>query len=250
MSVRLSIQARLLIVSLAIFTTSACNGSEDAARAVAISCPPGMTPAAKQSICVHGLCGNGIVDEQEACDDGNIIAGDGCSQDCRSTESCGNGTVDLAVGEVCDDGNTAPDDRCCSDCRSCPELAVLHADELEAPTEVLLETDPEPCPPAPHGAASAQAATAQEDPELAQASMPRPHAHTSTPPRRPTAPITLAAGRLAEQRHLRMGEELAVAQRTIAELEQRNGALQQSLENALRELTEAQQRLLRGIALR
>lgn len=249
MSVRLSIQARLLIVSLAIITTSACKGSDDTARAVAITCPPGMSPAAKQGICVHGLCGNGIVDENETCDDGNVVAGDGCSQDCRSTESCGNGTVDLAVGEVCDDGNTAPDDRCCSDCRSCPELAVLHADELEAPAEVLVETEPKPCPPAPHGADGTQAATAQ-DPESARASTPRSHADTSTSPIRPTAPITLAAGRLAEQRHLRMGEELAVAQRTIAELEQRNAVLQQSLENARLELTEAQQRLLRGIALR
>jgi cysteine-rich repeat protein len=247
MSVKLSIQARLLLVSLAIFTTSACNGSEDAARAVAISCPPGMTPAAKQSICVHGLCGNGIVDEQEACDDGNIIAGDGCSQDCRSTESCGNGTVDLAVGEVCDDGNTAPDDRCCSDCRSCPELAVLHTDELATPAAVQVETGPEPCPPAPPGPGGTQTATARKGPEPAQTSSPRLHAHTSI---RATSPPPLPLGRLAEQRHLRMGEELAAARRTIAELEQRNSALHQSLEGALRALTEAQQRLVRGITLR
>ena len=34
------------------------------------------------------------------------VSGDGCSADCKSTETCGNGIVDT-VGEVCDDGNTS-----------------------------------------------------------------------------------------------------------------------------------------------
>jgi predicted nuclease of restriction endonuclease-like RecB superfamily len=46
-----------------------------------------------------------------------------------------------------------------------------------------------------------------------------------------------------------MGEELALARSMITALEQSNAALRQSLEDALRELTEAQQRLVRGIAL-
>ncbi len=77
------------------------------------ACPPGLTAAAAQGICILDDCGNGIKDEGEACDDGNLISGDGCSSDCRSTEVCGNGIVDHSVGEVCD-GN-----RCCDDCRSC-----------------------------------------------------------------------------------------------------------------------------------
>ncbi len=65
-------------------------------------------------------CGNGIVDAAagEACDDGNTTAGDGCSADCRSNETCGNGIVDAAAGETCDDGNTTPQDGCSADCRS------------------------------------------------------------------------------------------------------------------------------------
>ena len=41
-------------------------------------------------------CGKGIVDSQlkEVCDDGNAVVGDGCSYECRSDETCGNGYVD------------------------------------------------------------------------------------------------------------------------------------------------------------
>jgi len=52
-------------------------------------------------------CGNGEVDVDlgEVCDDGNQVSGDGCSADCRSDETCGNGYVDFVVGERCDAGN-------------------------------------------------------------------------------------------------------------------------------------------------
>lgn len=65
-------------------------------------------------------CGNGILDTAagELCDDGNIHAGDGCSANCKSLEVCGNGLVDSSVGEVCDDGNTVGGDGCSADCKS------------------------------------------------------------------------------------------------------------------------------------
>ena len=47
-------------------------------------------------------CGDGISDEGEQCDDGNLISGDGCSSICH-TEFCGNNIVD--VGEECDFGS-------------------------------------------------------------------------------------------------------------------------------------------------
>ncbi|WP_428269773.1 DUF4215 domain-containing protein, partial [Haliangium sp.] len=62
-------------------------------------------------------CGNGVIDDGEACDDGNISSGDGCSRDCGSDESCGNGILDLPAGEVCDDGNQVSGDGCSGDCR-------------------------------------------------------------------------------------------------------------------------------------
>lgn len=60
------------------------------------------------------MCGDGLVDSEEQCDDGNILGGDGCSDSCH-LESCGNGVVD--VGEVCDDANQDQDDGCTASCQ-------------------------------------------------------------------------------------------------------------------------------------
>src|SRR5207237_2943884 len=40
--------------------------------------------------CQLPRCGANIRDTGEVCDDGNTTAGDGCSADCRSLETCGN----------------------------------------------------------------------------------------------------------------------------------------------------------------
>ncbi len=63
-------------------------------------------------------CGNGLLEANEVCDDGNTADGDGCSADCLSNESCGNGFLDAAVGEQCDDGNAISGDGCSADCLS------------------------------------------------------------------------------------------------------------------------------------
>src|ERR1041384_5039512 len=60
------------------------------------------------------ICGNGVLEYGEACDDGNNEAGDGCSPAC-AIESCGNGELD--PGEQCDDGNLVPGDGCNSQCQ-------------------------------------------------------------------------------------------------------------------------------------
>ena len=65
-----------------------------------------------------GVCGDGAVDDDEVCDDGNTTSGDGCSALCDSTEPCGDGIVTVALGEVCDDGNHVAGDGCSPDCRS------------------------------------------------------------------------------------------------------------------------------------
>jgi cysteine-rich repeat protein len=57
-------------------------------------------------------CGNSKLELDEGCDDGNSVDGDGCSADCKSNETCGNGIVDTAVGEICDDGNMVDGDAC------------------------------------------------------------------------------------------------------------------------------------------
>jgi cysteine-rich repeat protein len=60
------------------------------------------------------VCGDGVVDAGEQCDDGNGVDGDGCDSNCTPT-GCGNGVV--SAGEDCDDGNTADGDGCPSTCR-------------------------------------------------------------------------------------------------------------------------------------
>jgi cysteine-rich repeat protein len=67
--------------------------------------------------CLTVSCGNGIMDSGEVCDDGNRFSGDGCSFDCESEETCGNGVVDFVVGEQCDDGNLVGNDGCEADCK-------------------------------------------------------------------------------------------------------------------------------------
>jgi|GEM_PF-254990 len=72
-------------------------------------------------------CGNGLVEGQEECDDGNRVDDDACSNRCIRSQAavCGNGVVE--VGEACDDGNTANGDGCQNDCtRTPPDQEVLH----------------------------------------------------------------------------------------------------------------------------
>ncbi|HZP43808.1 MAG TPA: M12 family metallo-peptidase, partial [Candidatus Binatia bacterium] len=66
----------------------------------------------RQCLKVLSTCGDGVVEGDEECDDGNMVGGDGCSADCRL---CGNGLLD--AGEECDDGNESYDDGCTPSCR-------------------------------------------------------------------------------------------------------------------------------------
>ena len=81
----------------------------------------------KQSENILGVCGDGIVDAGEQCDDGNITNGDGCSATCTiqagftctgspsvCTTICGDGIV--GGSEQCDDGNAVNGDGCSASC--------------------------------------------------------------------------------------------------------------------------------------
>jgi len=60
-------------------------------------------------------CGDGVQDEGEECDDGNVNADDGCSASCMNEVLCGNEMVD--PGEQCDDGgNNGPNKACLANC--------------------------------------------------------------------------------------------------------------------------------------
>jgi cysteine-rich repeat protein len=59
------------------------------------------------------VCGNGVRQAGEACDDGNQIDEDGCTNAC-TLPTCGDGIAQ--AGEECDDGNASDDDRCTKKC--------------------------------------------------------------------------------------------------------------------------------------
>lgn len=63
------------------------------------------------------VCGNNLIETGETCDDGNIISGDGCNNNCQTeviTPICGNGMIEN--GESCDDGNIIAQDGCSETC--------------------------------------------------------------------------------------------------------------------------------------
>lgn len=83
-------------------------------------CPPSPSPTPSSP----DLCGNGKLDGNEACDDGNKNSGDGCSSACLievAKPVCGNRAIE--VGEECDDGNQENDDGCSANCKIEQDLA-------------------------------------------------------------------------------------------------------------------------------
>ncbi len=68
------------------------------------------------SLCISARCGDGYLRAGvEECDDGNAYDDDACTNACVSGSGCGNGHVD--PGEACDDGNTSNDDACLDSCK-------------------------------------------------------------------------------------------------------------------------------------
>jgi len=83
------------------------------------------------------VCGNGALEGDEACDDGDTEDGDGCSADCATVDpdfvcvvpgeacvrvvTCGNARIE--GDETCDDRNTEAGDGCDADCRREPGWA-------------------------------------------------------------------------------------------------------------------------------
>jgi cysteine-rich repeat protein len=76
--------------------------------------------------CHSIVCGDGVQAASEACDDGNLVAGDGCSATCLlEPVVCGDGIK--APSEQCDDGNTVGGDACNADCTLPSACAVCTA---------------------------------------------------------------------------------------------------------------------------
>jgi cysteine-rich repeat protein len=76
------------------------------------------------------ICGDGVREGTEECDDANAIDDDECANDCMLNGVCGDGTTD--PGEECDDGNTVDDDACSNDCNITPICGdnLINGDDL------------------------------------------------------------------------------------------------------------------------
>lgn len=105
--------------------SSARGGSAGTISLCTIDCPDagGLPPV--------GTCGDGILTDDEACDDANTLDGDGCAANCYSVEPgfscsppgvpchvialCGDGFI--SSNEMCDDENTTDGDGCSHRCQ-------------------------------------------------------------------------------------------------------------------------------------
>jgi len=77
------------------------------------------------------VCGNGVKEEGEYCDDGNQIDTDACLNSCRNA-GCGDGIV-WEEEEECDDGNRINNDTCSNECTmpQCGDGIVQEGEECD-----------------------------------------------------------------------------------------------------------------------
>src|SRR5262252_4793788 len=85
--------------------------------------PPTPPNPSQPAVCHKTVCGDGNREGTEACDDHNMIDGDGCSSSCTLEPDCSSGTCASKCGdgvklppEACDDGNTTDGDGCSGAC--------------------------------------------------------------------------------------------------------------------------------------
>ena len=99
-----------------------------------------LTYAKVSAVPIADICGNGLLEGTEQCDDGNLLSGDGCSAICEievPVSICGNAVIE--AGEACDDGNTVTETCvygetactvCDATCQSVPGVIPYCGDNL------------------------------------------------------------------------------------------------------------------------
>ncbi len=104
--------------------------------------PPAVANPGQPAKCHRTVCGDGKKEGAEACDDTNLIDGDGCAATCTFEPDCSTGTCVSKCGdgmklppEVCDDGNTRDGDGCTRACTS--EIGFMCGDSSMNPPAQL-----------------------------------------------------------------------------------------------------------------
>ena len=104
--------------------------------------PPATPTPGTPARCHRTACGDGFREGLEACDDSNLIDGDGCGGICALEPDCSSGTCASKCGdgvklapETCDDGNTAGGDGCSPTCEI--EKGWSCVDVVPAPSAAL-----------------------------------------------------------------------------------------------------------------
>ncbi len=117
------------VITLQQCTNAPINTGGTTFPAVGVATTPSSLPSACGGVptlpfyvtlpaCTCGLpllCGNGLVDPGEQCDDGNANNNDTCKNNC-TLNICGDGVLNPAT-EQCDDGNQINDDGCTNACK-------------------------------------------------------------------------------------------------------------------------------------
>jgi cysteine-rich repeat protein len=115
-------QALANVVSLCASGSAVCGDGVLAAACERCDDGPGnddTLPNACRTDCRVAHCGDGVIDDGEGCDDGNLTSCDGCSDLCVPEPGlvCGDGIPELLCDEQCDDGNFIVGDGCRASCR-------------------------------------------------------------------------------------------------------------------------------------
>jgi cysteine-rich repeat protein len=113
-----------IAAATALVAATGCTSTQTTTCSSGVVCPAGTTCTADGKGCTDSLCGNGVVDSGEQCDDGNLDDTDDCTNKCMLA-SCGDnivhmttsGTAGADVVEACDPGSVGTETATCNnDC--------------------------------------------------------------------------------------------------------------------------------------